>query len=141
MGAPCGALLRATTLWRQGSEPDACHLQALSAVASSDPAAAEANATVPSPRPLTAVARMAHMARGVSSLFASLAVQALANAAQARAAAAVSIAHLAQLFPALPASEIANALGKADVQHAADALLIEQVPTWPTRPGPAESPT
>ena len=58
-------------------------------------------------------------------------MQALENAAQARAAAAASIAHLAQLFPALPASAIADALGKAggDVQQAATALFAEQVNT------------
>ena len=40
-----------------------------------------------------------------------------------------AIAQLAPMFPALPASAIADALGKAggDVQHAANALFAEQV--------------
>ena len=43
-----------------------------------------------------------------------------------------AIAQLAPMFPALPASAIADALGKAggDVQHAANALFAEQVNVW-----------
>jgi hypothetical protein len=44
-----------------------------------------------------------------------------------------AIAQLAPMFPALPASAIADALGKAggDAQHAANALFAEQVNVWP----------